>query len=246
MDASCELLLLQICDSVFPIGAYSHSFGLETYIQRGLVRDAATAGAYVAQQIRYPLCYTELLGMRLAFEAAGARDWDRIARLEADMAAAKVPVEVRVASQRMATRFCKTAATLLEGEPARVFGMYVTSSGLTPAGGEGSAPARPSAAPAHMVNAAYGVFACVAGIDEEELLRRYLYSQVSAMVTNCVKTVPLSQTVGQELLRAAVPLQLAAVARALEADESLLGLSMPGFDVRCIEHETLYSRLYMS
>ena len=228
MDASCELLLLQICDSVFPIGAYSHSFGLETYIQRGLVHDAATAGAFVAQQIRYPLCYIELLGMRLAFEAAAERDWAHVARLEDDMAAARVPAEVRAASQRMATRFCKTAATFLDGEAAQVFAAYVAG------------------ASTHMVNAAYGVFACVAGIDKEELLRRYLYSQVSAMVANCVKTIPLSQTVGQTLLRDAAPLQLKAIARALGADEGLLGLSMPGFDVRCIEHEVLYSRLYMS
>ena len=97
-----------------------------------------------------------------------------------------------------------------------------------------------------MVNAAYGVFAALAGIDEEELLRRYLYSQVSAMVTNCVKTVPLSQTSGQHLLFRSAPLQVEAVATALAASPDLLGLSMPGFDVRCIEHETLYSRLYMS
>lgn len=97
-----------------------------------------------------------------------------------------------------------------------------------------------------MVNAAYGVFAALAGIDEAELLRRYLYSQVSAMVTNCVKTVPLSQTAGQRLLFRSAPLQVEAVDVALRATPDLLGLSMPGFDVRCIEHETLYSRLYMS
>ena len=41
--------------------------------------------------IRYPLTYTELLGMRLAHEAAAAGDWARVADLEAVMAAAKVP-----------------------------------------------------------------------------------------------------------------------------------------------------------
>lgn len=48
------------------------------------------------------------------------------------------------------------------------------------------------------------VVAALAGI-EEELLRRHLYSRVSAMVANCVKTVPLSQTVGQRLLFDAAP-----------------------------------------
>ena len=234
MDAARELLLLQICDSVFPIGAYSHSYGLETYIQLGLVHDEATAWEFVERQIRYPLTYTELLGMRLAYEAAQASDLERIADEESLMAAAKVPDETRTASHKMAARFCKTAAGFLEGSASETFSAYA---------GLGRAQGRSSA---HMVNAAYGVFAALAGIDEEELLRRYLYSQVSAMVANCVKTVPLSQTAGQRLLFRSASLQVEAVATALLASSDLLGLSMPGFDVRCIEHETLYSRLYMS
>ena len=83
-------------------------------------------------------------------------------------------------------------------------------------------------------------------MDLEHLLHRYLYAQVSALVVTCVKSVPLSQTAGQELIIRSVPLQVAAVEHALTAGEELLGLSMPGFDVRCIEHESLYSRLYMS
>lgn len=236
MDAARELLLLQICDSVFPIGAYSHSYGLETYIQLGLVHDEATAWQFIERQIAYPLTYTELLGMRLAYEAAQTGELDRICEEEALMAAAKVPDETRTASHKMAARFCKTAEGFLEGEAAARFRAYVA----------GPAAAAGASRRLHMVNAAYGVFAALAQISEDELLRRYLYSQVSAMVANCVKTVPLSQTAGQRLLFASAPLQVEAVERALAASKDLLGLSMPGFDVRCIEHETLYSRLYMS
>lgn len=228
MDAARELLLLQICDPTFPIGAYTHSFGLETYVQLGLVHDEGTAREYLEQQIRFPLTYTELLGMRLAFEAAAADDLDRVAEFEALMAAARVPRECRQGSQRMAARLCKTAAGFLGPEAQERFLAWALG------------------AREHMVSAAYGVFAALAGIDEEELLRRYLYGQVSAMVTNCVKTVPLSQTVGQALLFSSARAQVEAAERALSADESLLGLSTPGFDARSIEHETLYSRLYMS
>ena len=238
MDARRELLLLQICDSVFPIGAYSHSYGLETYIQLGIVHDEATAWEFVERQIRYPLTYTELLGMRLAYEAVREGDLGRIADEEALMAAAKVPDETRTASHKMAARFCKTAAGFLDGEAAARFAAYVAGLAGDPVGDRYKL--------GHMVNAAYGVFAALAGIDEDELLRRYLYSQVSAMVANCVKTVPLSQTAGQRLLFRSAPLQVEAVETALGASRELLGLSMPGFDVRCIEHETLYSRLYMS
>ena len=53
--------LLQINDALFPIGAYSHSQGLETYIQRGIVHDEATAKEYIHHKIRWNLAFTELL-----------------------------------------------------------------------------------------------------------------------------------------------------------------------------------------
>ena len=37
-----HLRLFQFCDSQFPTGAFSHSFGLETYIQREAVHDTET------------------------------------------------------------------------------------------------------------------------------------------------------------------------------------------------------------
>ena len=33
-----QFYLLQVNDALFPIGGYSHSQGLETYIQRGIVQ----------------------------------------------------------------------------------------------------------------------------------------------------------------------------------------------------------------
>ena len=95
MSPASELLLQQICDSVFPIGAYSHSFGLETFIQLGIVRDADSAAAYVAGQIAYPLTYTELLGMRLGYEATRHADMDALVALELGLQALKTPTEPR-------------------------------------------------------------------------------------------------------------------------------------------------------
>lgn len=66
------------------------------------------------------------------------------------------------------------------------------------------------------------------------------------MVANCVKAESLSQTTGQHLLSRLAPLEVEAVEAALHASSDLLGLSVPGFDARSIEHEALYSRPYMN
>ena len=57
-----QFYLLQVNDALFPIGGYSHSQGLETYIQRGIVHDADTAREYITHKIKWNLAYTELLG----------------------------------------------------------------------------------------------------------------------------------------------------------------------------------------
>ena len=44
-------ILFQINDALFPIGAYSHSYGLETYIQKNLVRDVDSAYEYLKSNL---------------------------------------------------------------------------------------------------------------------------------------------------------------------------------------------------
>ena len=66
------------------------------------------------------------------------------------------------------------------------------------------------------------------------------------MVTNCVKTIPLSQSAGQTLLSSCYNSFQEILSSVREWTEEDLCLSAPGFDLRGIQHEKLYSRLYMS
>jgi urease accessory protein len=66
------------------------------------------------------------------------------------------------------------------------------------------------------------------------------------MVTNCVKTIPLSQTDGQVLLYECQQVFEIILEKLKDLTEDDLCLSAPGFDIRCMQHEGLYSRIYMS
>ena len=66
------------------------------------------------------------------------------------------------------------------------------------------------------------------------------------MVTNCVKTIPLSQTSGQKILAGCYSCLSDVLVRVKALTEDDLCLSAPGFDVRGMQHESLYSRIYMS
>ncbi len=228
MDSRKRLLLLQITDSVFPIGGYSHSYGLETYIQQGLVAGDAQAEAYIRDYIRGSFCHNELLAVRFAYEAAKKEDFDRLRDLENRIGASKSPMETRTAGQKLAARFIKTAGTFTGAGAQGVFERY----------GAGKQT--------HTYTVAYGVFCACADIDMKEALLSFGYSQVSALLTNCVKSIPLSQLSGQKILNRLLEDISEAVRLIPELSEEQFLLSYPGLDLRCMQHEDLYSRLYMS
>lgn len=226
-----QFYLLQVNDALFPIGGYSHSQGLETYIQRGIVHDADTAREYITHKIKWNLAYTELLGARLAYEAARKNDLSELLELEEILEASRIPMEQREAARKMGSRFAKTIEKL---------GLSISETGIF----REYLDARKGKAVNHCC--IYGVFCAQMEISIGEALAHYLYAQTSAMVTNCVKTIPLSQTAGQQLLSGCYKEFGEILEDVMHKSKEDLCLSAPGFDIRGIQHEKLYSRLYMS
>lgn len=225
-----HFLLLQVNDSVFPIGAYSHSYGLETYIQKGLVRNEEDAWAFLQTRMRYGFCYNEFLSAKLAYEYGSRGDLPALAELEELLDASRIPRETRDAAKKLGSRFIKTVKGMDIPYESTAFLDYCRD--------------REGKITTHSV--VYGVFCASVGISEADTMEHFLYAQASAMVTNCVKLIPLSQTSGQHLLYQSQDLfeEILTKLDSLTLDD--LCLSAPGFDIRCMQHEGLYSRLYMS
>ncbi|MCR1848044.1 urease accessory protein UreF [Paraclostridium sordellii] len=223
-------ILLQINDALFPIGAYSHSYGLETYIQKNIVKDIDTVFKYLKCNLKTTILYTELLSISLAYDYAKDNKLNEIIRLEEIINASKIPSEIRLASQKLGSRFIKTVEAIEISTKGQIFNDYIKSSKeiqLT-----------------HSV--AYGVFCSAVGIEKIKAIEGFLYSYTSSTITTCVKSIPLSQTHGQRLLYKSYEIfeEILSILPSLTLKD--LCISTPGFDIRCMQHETLYSRLYMS
>ena len=90
-EGTAKFFLLQVNDALFPIGGYSHSYGLETYIQKGIVHDEDSAEEFIHKRLEYNFLYNEFLAVRLGWEYAVRGDLTAISRLEEIMEAGKIP-----------------------------------------------------------------------------------------------------------------------------------------------------------
>ena len=63
------LSLFQLCDSNFPTGAFSHSYGLESYIQENTVHNQETFFQWLQVYIHEQLIYSDGLACHLVYQA---------------------------------------------------------------------------------------------------------------------------------------------------------------------------------
>lgn len=229
-DREKRFMLLQVNDALFPIGAYSHSYGLETYIQKNLVLSVDDAWKFIRNRMEYGFCYNEFLSARLAYEFASEGSVEKLNELEEILEASRVPREIREAGHKLGSRFIKTVQGMDIPYEKDTFKRFCAE--------------RADSFSTHSV--VYGAFCASVGIPYEDAMENYLYAQASSMVTNCVKTIPLSQTDGQHLLYRCHKMFNDILDKLYALGEDELCLSTPGFDIRCIQHEGLYSRIFMS
>ena len=307
--------LLQLNDATFPIGSYTFSWGLETFVQQGIIHDSKSAEAFIGSELSGSFLYSDLLAVRLAWEASGigsARaaycasgvgsagaaycasgvgsageahcaigvgsageahcasgvvkaneahsanctgnapepnnaslvrtvpSWQKLQALDEIYGASRGPFELREGSRKLATRFEKTTDAFCE-IPLLANGTHGENSTGRTSEMHG---AKTAAYQAVYFPVAYGAHCAERGIPLEECLAAFTYSQVSARVTTCVKLVPLSQSEGQRILYSLMKNFSDIVAKCFTLSENDLCRSSPGLDLRAMQHEYLYSRLY--
>jgi urease accessory protein len=223
------LSLLQLSDPALPIGGFSHSAGLETYVQYGIVNDKEAAKEFIAQQLSQNIFYTDAAFVSLAYEAADKKDLQSLLQLNEECTSVKLPKEMRQASQKMGVRLSKLFSSFCKNDFATGFIKVLSEINDS----------------IHY-SVAFGLYSYSLEIPKIEMLSGFYYNAAAGMVTNSVKLVPLGQKDGQEILFSLHPLIDDLAKKSLAPDKSLIGLCCTGFDIRSMQHERLYSRLYMS
>lgn len=223
------LSLLHLSDPALPIGGYSHSAGLETYVQLGIVKDTTTAKQFVTEMLSKSIHYTDAAFVSLAYDATETNNLITLQSLDEECTAVKLPKEMREASRKIGWRLIKNFQPLCNNDLLNEYAKAIKA----------------QATSGHYC-IAFGLLANVLNISKKDALTGFYYNAAAGFITNSVKLIPLSQQHGQEILFSLHPVIEELAEKSLTPNKKLIGLCCSGFDIRSMQHERLYSRLYMS
>ncbi|MHB0977067.1 MAG: urease accessory protein UreF [Candidatus Aquicultorales bacterium] len=220
---------MQLSDSSFPSGTFTQSFGLETYAQEGVVKTREALEELLAGYLSDSIATSDGLALRLAYRAARDGNLEELVELDRILTAVKLARESREGSIKTGVRLLRLGKKLYPDPLLIHFDELVMQA---------------------KTQGHYGVVMGMVGqsaeVGEEEILVAFAYSSAAAMVSRAVRLMPIGQNDGQLLLK-----RLSAVTK--EASEKGAGLSKEhigsitvAFEIRAMQHEGLYSRLFMS
>ncbi|MGC4807673.1 urease accessory protein UreF [Micromonospora sp. DT233] len=106
------LKLLQFGDSVFPVGAFSFSNGLEAAVEHGVVHDRDTLRDFVRTITRLAAT-ADGVALLAGHRAVAAGDLDRIRRADEAVHLRKVNEEMRAMSVRMGQKLAEASARIV-------------------------------------------------------------------------------------------------------------------------------------
>jgi urease accessory protein len=223
------LSLFQLCDSNFPTGAFSHSFGLESYIQENIVYDQETFSEWLKVYVNEQLVYSDGLASRIVYESLESGDIEKVWKVDRLLMVQNLPREIREGTQRMGERMLNLVESLYQipllteyrkririkqsfGHPAIVFTMI-----------------------------GYHL-----GISQDNTTLYYLYSSVVNLVQNAVRAIPLGQTAGQKIIQEFQSTLSNATAKIQALNEEDFGIVSPGLELAQMMHERINIRIFMS
>ena len=233
-----QLPLAQLCDSALPTGAFSHSFGLETYVAEQVVTDEASFTVWLRQIIQTQLTYGDGLAIRqvvhtLTGQAAWPHqdglDLDGVWQIDQQSQAQTLARQVRQANQAMGKRMAEIAQLSVPTVLVQAYAEQID---------QGTCHGHPA-----IVLALVG--ACLEA-PTAAIVAAHLQAVATSLTQNGVRAIPLGQNAGQRTLAAIRSDIEACLGTVATATPHEFGATVPGLEIAQMRHERLRARMYMS
>jgi urease accessory protein len=217
------LSLLHVCDSLFPLGSFAHSDGLETATASGAVATADDLRGWVDTCLTENLGRSEGAAVCLAWRAFFEGGNDALQLLDAEVFALRPAAAARQASRAMGTRLVRTWRQI---RPASGLDRAVTNEALT-------------------LPVAFGAVCASAGVDERATVEAFCYTRLAATVSSAMRLMAIGQHEAHLILAEALERIPSVVDDVLERG-AMPASFMPALDVASMSHQYVHSRLFRS
>ncbi len=231
------LQLVWLASPALPVGGFSYSEGLEAAVEAGLVRDEATAGDWLVDQLHLSLARGDLAVVAAAVGACRDGDTHRIAALDDWVRATRETSELRQQTEQMGRSLAQWRLSV---------GWVAAGTPAAAPHGEAGVAARTQPTESNTYPVAFALAAAVTTATPHQAALTFAFGWAENMMQSAIKSVPLGQASGQRILARLAAEIPAAVAHAVTLDDDTRQAFTPMLAILSAQHETQYSRLFRS
>jgi len=219
----------QLLDSALPIGGFSHSFGLETLVQQERLRTVDELEDYIRSMLAGSWATSDAMVIKAAYACIPANSLPQLWRIDRMLHVQRASSEARSGVQKMGRRLLTLTRSMypeLDWVPLD----------------EAAAAERCGCTHALV----HGWVSYHLGVPLDQAVEGYLYGCIVTCVNSALRLMSMGQTQGQMLLAKLVPLTGSEWQRVRHLDPLDAYTNTPAADLAMMQHETLYSRMFMS
>ncbi|MGQ0802034.1 MAG: urease accessory protein UreF [Pseudomarimonas sp.] len=229
IDATSLSGLLQLSSATLPVGAFSHSLGMEAAFAGGLIHDAAAAEAWIADYVSEVWLYGEAPLWCALFAAWEGTDDVAVNEWNTRLLVSRETSELRMECEQTGRSLRQWLLALPNVEGLNELQRELLR-GLDPLA----------------YGSVHALSARCLGLDRAGGLHALVWSLLENLVMAAIKLVPLGQTAGQSMLRRLALRVPAWVAEASTIPAAETRNFSPMLAILSSRHETQYSRLFRS
>lgn len=228
------LPLIQLIDSSFPTGAFSHSFGLETALQEGRIRNTQDLYGWLCSYVTGSLAPMEgvtVYWVHTYIKEGIEKHSEDLKGLDHRVTLSRLARESREGGIKVGKRYLRIVLDLYpESEIIRYLDWIKK-------------------------NECYGCVSLVHGWvcaylkqSAQHAVASHLYASINSLIQNALRAMAMGQTQGQKVLTRILPLleqEAMLIVKNPISPEDLASHTLSQ-EISAMRHECLYSRLFMS
>jgi urease accessory protein len=222
------LSLLHLCDSLFPIGSFAYSDGLESAAANGLVAGVTDLGEWL------DLCLDEGFGrsdgpaMAIVWSAVERVDWDAVVTIDEEVTALRASSTTRMANRSMGRRLLKAWQGLHPDVRLEPMGALVLAERLGPT-----------------LPVAFAAVSHCGGIAVRDALAGYAYTRLAATISAAMRLLAIGQSDAHHLLSRALARVPSTIEDLLERKAQPESFT-PALDIAQMTQQYVHARLFRS